>query len=124
MTRVLFAGLLCDRQNYRLSIYAYTRSRQNEYLDTKPIITRHRNAPILKTFKSNFKVVDRSVYLQTAQIWNNMDNDTRNIDNIDTFIKPEKTDVGAYTTNYSMATTCNIESHFCYCIIISSSNIG
>ena len=53
----------------------------NNYLDIKPIRTRHRDAPILKSFKSNCKVVDRSVYLQTATAWNNMDADTRSIEN-------------------------------------------
>ena len=44
-----------------------------------PIVTRRRNAPLQK---SNFKVVDRSLYLQTAALWNSMDIGTRNIDSL------------------------------------------
>ena len=77
--------LLCDRRNYHLSVHAFTRTKNAEYLDTLPITTRRRNAPLLKIFKSNYKVVDRSVYLQTATLWNNMDVDTRNFDNLEAF---------------------------------------
>ena len=59
-----------------------TRTKSLEYLDIMPIVTRHRNAPLLKRFKSDLKVVDRSVYLQTVALWNNMDIGTRNIKNL------------------------------------------
>ena len=82
---------LCDRRIYRLSVYAYSRSKTEEYLDNKQVRTRQREAPILKSFKSDFRVVDRCVYLQSANLWNTMDVATRNIDNIDSFkIKQKK----------------------------------
>ena len=82
--------LLQYRRIYHLSIYAFTRTISVEYLDALPIITRRRNAPLLKSFKSNFKVVDRSVYLQTATVWNNMSTEMRNIDNLESFKKVQK----------------------------------
>ena len=48
------------RRTYHLNIYAFSRSKLIEYLDTTPIRARLRNA------KSNFKVVDRCVYRQTC----------------------------------------------------------
>ena len=81
---------LCDRRTYHLSIYAYKRSRNDEYLDKKPIVTRQRDAPLMKSFKSDYKVVDRCVYLQTANLWNKMDIDTRNIDNLDSYKLTQK----------------------------------
>ena len=71
--------LLCDRRTYRLRVYAFTRVKQEEYLDVKTVNTRLRNAPLLKSFKSNSIVVDRSVYLQSAKIWKSMDIHTRNM---------------------------------------------
>ena len=61
-----------------------------EYLDTIPIATRRRNAPLLKTVKSNYKVVDRSVFLQAAATWNNMNIETRNIKNLEYFKSAQK----------------------------------
>ena len=82
--------LLRERRAYHISIYAYSRTRTQGYLDILPIATRGRNAPLLKTFKSNSKVVDRSVYLQTATIWNKMDAETRNIDTLENFKSVQK----------------------------------
>ena len=77
--------LLSDRRTYHLSVYAYSRTKDDEYRDILPIVTRRRNAPLLKSVKSNSKVVDRSAYLQTATLWNNLDIVTRSIENLDDF---------------------------------------
>ena len=82
--------LLKSRRVYHLGVYAFARTRVYEYLDVLPIVTRRRNAPLLKSFKSNYKVVDRSVYLQTATIWNSMDIDMRNTADLETFKKAKK----------------------------------
>ena len=61
-----------------------------EYLDNTEIRTRRRNAPILKSFRSNYTVVDRCSYLQTARVWNNLETDIRNTDNIEAFKSVQK----------------------------------
>ena len=81
---------LNDRRTYHLSIYAYKRSRLDEYLDNKPIRTRQRDAPVLKCFKSDYKVVDRSVNLQTANVWNKMNTNLSNTDNFEAFKSIQK----------------------------------
>ena len=40
--------MLKDRPYYNLSIYAYTRTKLEDYVDICPIITRRRTAPLLK----------------------------------------------------------------------------
>ena len=82
--------MLSDRRFYHMSVHAYSRTKLEEYLDIIPIATRRRNAPLLKTLKSNYKVVDRSVYLQAAATWNNMNIETRNIDNLEGFKAVQK----------------------------------
>ena len=91
VTAILFIGeILSDRRAYHMSIYAHSRTRYEEYLDNQLIVTRRRSAPLLKCFKSNSRVVDRSVYLQTAAMWNSMDIDTRKIDNPTNFKSLQK----------------------------------
>ena len=82
--------LLQDRRVCHLNIYAFSRIKQTNYLDKTPLRTRRRDAPVLKSFKSNFKVIDRSVYLQTATAWNNMDIDIRKIEDQDRFKSIQK----------------------------------
>ena len=91
--------MLKDRRYYHLSIYAYTRTKLEDYVDIRPIITRRRTAPLLKSYKSNYKVVDRSVYLQTSSIWNSMDADTRNIEDIENFKVLQKTKLNLINWN-------------------------